>query len=1271
MEPKRFPLRLCEVLEKEFVTIHGKRPTAPSWLAAAANVDFARLIEQLRSPNPGPAELALDAIRKKLAGEGVAIETLESGESDAPLLAALNRLLGRREDLYDPALLARDAEARRLAELRAQDAESPQALSADEQMQLNRLLVEAVFPAEVLARVDTVRLAILFKQIHDLGSAGATHSALCLSGGGIRSASFALGVIQGLARCGVLDRFDYLSTVSGGGYVGSWLSTWIHRHPGGLAGVVNELSVPAQPEAGGTARVVEPEPAPVRFLRSYSHFLNPKGGLFSVDTWTWIAIYIRNLSLNWFAIIPLLLLVVLVPRIYSGMIFDWSRSQGGLHVFAHFFWVASAAAVLTLVCGNVNRPSLSDRATPRAADSPIARRLDRFRDRFKTQASIIAFGVAPLLLFAALLTLLVWGMPSSTVPMNVDQIMAMLRLTPLGELSAVLAIMGFGHLWVWGEIIVLAAWIVSVALLARRGWLKRSEELVAMLAAGGLTWFVVAHVAHYAVESGVSTEEAFRAWSFAVYPAHLYIVLAIPVVIVAALAGMTLFIGTASSFAWIEDEDREWWARFGAWVLIGAIAWAALSAIVIIGPALLLESPRMVTAIGGISGLLAVIFGKSSLSPASATNADTPQAGRKGLAALLGPKLIALAAVIFMAALLAFLSLAASASIKGLLLWWTSYPRPAGVVPDLIGLVVGFDPLEISHACGLGTPWTTWKETGIFEDPQMHLEIACQTPFPFVALIMFAAFVVLVFAGFMINLNKFSLHAAYRIRIVRTFLGASRGNDRKPNPFTGFDPMDNVQMHELQPGLLRDADIKNPSKLIEKLKLSLASKDDSPERFLAMKLCSPENDRWGLLKERILQYKAGAPVLTSLHRMLLGTANRVLGTSDLAHVDVFKRHLGNSPERLRFLELIQHYAAYGNLIFANRLLLQTVFPDEMRPYDFPPPPPHKLIHVLNLTLNIVGGKRLAWQERKAAPFIMTPMHAGSYYLGFRESRDYGGKEGISIGTAAAISGAAVSPNMGYSSSPVTALLLTIFNVRLGWWLGNPGIAGAKTYRRAEPRFSLHPLVSEALGLTDDHSPYAYLSDGGHFENMGLFEMVLRRCKFIVVSDAGADPEYGFKDLGNAVRKIRIDLGIPIEFPSMPIRKPGGCEGAGRYCAVGRIEYSAVDGPEVADGVLIVLKPVLLGNEPRDVSNYAARNKLFPQQPTSDQFFGESQFESYRQLGYFSIRTVCSARAQESGDKSWADSFEKAARAHLGNSAPSENDTGGERGVAPRDVDNVV
>ena len=81
----------------------------------------------------------------------------------------------------------------------------------------------------------------------------------------------------------------------------------------------------------------------------------------------------------------------------------------------------------------------------------------------------------------------------------------------------------------------------------------------------------------------------------------------------------------------------------------------------------------------------------------------------------------------------------------------------------------------------------------------------------------------------------------------------------------------------------------------------------------------------------------------------------------------------------------------------------------------------------------------------------------------------------------AISGAAASPNMGYHSSPAITFLMTIFNVRLGWWLGNPGPCGEISYRKEGPSFAIKPLVQEAVGLTTDDKEYVYLSDGGHFE----------------------------------------------------------------------------------------------------------------------------------------------------------------------------------------------
>jgi hypothetical protein len=241
---------------------------------------------------------------------------------------------------------------------------------------------------------------------------------------------------------------------------------------------------------------------------------------------------------------------------------------------------------------------------------------------------------------------------------------------------------------------------------------------------------------------------------------------------------------------------------------------------------------------------------------------------------------------------------------------------------------------------------------------------------------------------------------------------------------------------------------------------------------------------------------------------------------------------------------------------------------------------------------------------------------------------YGGPEGISLGSAITISGAAASPNMGYHSSPFVTFILTLLNVRLGAWLGNPGKAGDHTFQLGYPESSVRPIIDEAFGLTNDTSPYVYLWDGGHFENLGLYEMVLRRCHFIVINDAGEDPECSFADLGEAVRKIRIDFGIPIDFDQMTIYPRGAIDALksagrkGHNCAIGRIRYSAVDGPHAPDGIIVYIKPACYGDEPRDIYEYFKRSKTFPHESTADQFFSESQFESYRMLGAHTMEILC-------------------------------------------------
>jgi hypothetical protein len=273
------------------------------------------------------------------------------------------------------------------------------------------------------------------------------------------------------------------------------------------------------------------------------------------------------------------------------------------------------------------------------------------------------------------------------------------------------------------------------------------------------------------------------------------------------------------------------------------------------------------------------------------------------------------------------------------------------------------------------------------------------------------------------------------------------------------------------------------------------------------------------------------------------------------------------------------------------------------------------LHVVNVTLNLVADTRLAVAERKATSLTMSALHTGSQALGYRPSATYA--SGITLGDALTTSGAAVSSNMGADASRALTFLLTVFNARLGVWLGNPGRPGAKTWTRPAPSVGVEPLVNELLARTTETNPYVYLSDGGHFENLGLYEMVSRRCRYIIVSDAGCDPSYTFGDLANAARKIRIDFGIDIDFPAgLHI----GPRQTARF-AVGKIRYSAVDA-ELEDGILVYLKPTVTGDEDVDVANYAAAHPTFPHQSTTEQWFDEAQFESYRRLGLQTAMTLC-------------------------------------------------
>jgi predicted acylesterase/phospholipase RssA len=281
--------------------------------------------------------------------------------------------------------------------------------------------------------------------------------------------------------------------------------------------------------------------------------------------------------------------------------------------------------------------------------------------------------------------------------------------------------------------------------------------------------------------------------------------------------------------------------------------------------------------------------------------------------------------------------------------------------------------------------------------------------------------------------------------------------------------------------------------------------------------------------------------------------------------------------------------------------------------------------VVNCALNLGGSDDLSVHTRQSASFTLTPRYAGANRpkVGFALVKNKQGfADSVTLGQAISISGAAASPNMGYNTSPLVAVLLTMFNVRLAWWFPNPG---RKKWKQDSPVLSLGYLGLEFLGMADENSNFVNVSDGGHFENLGIYELVRRRTRVIIASDAECDSELAFGSLGNVIRICETDFGAKIDIDVSSIRKQ--CE-TGRslaHCAVGRITYS-----NGSLGYLIYLKASITGDEEPDIQQYRAAHPDFPHQSTADQFFTEDQFESYRRLGQHVAHVALAAGESEPG-----------------------------------------
>lgn len=300
-------------------------------------------------------------------------------------------------------------------------------------------------------------------------------------------------------------------------------------------------------------------------------------------------------------------------------------------------------------------------------------------------------------------------------------------------------------------------------------------------------------------------------------------------------------------------------------------------------------------------------------------------------------------------------------------------------------------------------------------------------------------------------------------------------------------------------------------------------------------------------------------------------------------------------------------------------------------------PNQRPYHLINCNIVLTDSANAKYRGRKGDSFTLSPLYCGSDATGWRQTKDYmynRFRNGITLPTAMAISGAAANPNAGVAGKGITtnqfvSSLMSLLNLRLGFWANNP-----KSDKSWLPPNYIYPGIKGGVSLSsglNENDRAIELSDGGHFENLAVYELFRRRLDLIVVSDAGADGEYKFSDLANAVEKVRVDFGINTifldDYPFESIIPDSDTEQsevnkqhyhlATRCFAIAKIEYPKKSENEPKKtGNLIYIKPTLIAGLSPDVLGYKKSNPTFPHQTTLDQFFTEQQFEAYRELGYY-------------------------------------------------------
>jgi len=1033
---------------------------------------------------------------------------------------------------------------------------------------------------------------------------------LAFSGGGIRSATFCLGVLQALHELKLLRIFDYLSTVSGGGYLGGWWSAWLSR-PGddqnyGIFPDTEKIE-PARLEQyrwrSKSTTVAEGSLSawhdPIHHLRLFANYLTPRTGSLSADTWRAIAVITRNLFLTWLMLLPLLLTFVIAAQTLFML---YPKAE-----FLNTHWTDFHQ---TIENRKQQAASITDQNQLQRFNQETEETLEVHRSRYRQilskRASFIGAILLPFIGWIGLM-FIAYMRSNSSIPFIVklkDRWFSTDGSFRWGlEWSFLAHLVGAVGVAAIAGLIIVLVWPPGSELWQKlsSSWLVKA--LIAWAAVGAVLWVATMpwrRLHEHAVDQ--KTEEELRrgVWRNRIGMVHsklLVILVCLAILLVFAGYGHEMF-----DYLWRDPEPRNqllgYVAKAGGWVAIVAAIFGTIFSAFKSAPTgghdigdvreppawqkvIFVLTPLLVIVMLMVMGawvahelfgelnqfaeppwtLSAIILVGAFLSLFFAMFEVRSQAGWIQLVLAVGSSIILA---------VAFLYYSQRFSLPGhvnLLLF-------AAVVGSALLLRLGLK----------GDRWSGgWQRLELRlwnKEPAQDEQRVNQTAerwFSRIALILLTLlpiFLWWLFAG-------------------RLTAGV---NDRTALTLVGLTGIALCLFFIMIEAVLGKGD--NRSSLVLVTSVYLVSLI-----LLVISFHTPE-------ATRLVYISLGFFATTITWVIALGwmADPNAISMYGFYKGRLVRAYLGASnPERLEKL-----YEITETVVGDDVLLSDMKNCERRAPY-----------HLLNTTLNLTAGRDLATTQRSSAMFVLSKLYCGSFRTGFQRSKRYANGS-LSLGMAVATSGAAVSPGMGAGKTTASqTMLMTLLNLRLGFWAPSPG--GEHWDSRQTRLWPLHTL-REFLSQTTDLSSYCYLSDGGHFDNLGIYSLVERGCRYIVAVDAVADPEPCFSDLGNAIRRCRIDFNADIDLDITSFIKSKDNALVNQHYAVGQIVYSEEHVKTLGwkdmtlsarTGVIVYIKSSLLRNEKElraDVRQYGIENSAFPQQSTINQWFDEAQFESYRQLG---------------------------------------------------------